>query len=372
MAVVSPPRPSAWFVLCFACLLPLSLSAQSSNGLPTVQRVALLGDEAGMQLEITSSQPLTPQTRVLSNPDRVVIDFPNALPGSELRGIGARHGELKGVRVGLFQSHPPTTRVVLDLTTPGSFQILPSGNTVVVRLGDAGLVDSSVEKAADVESIPVPTSAPTQAMMSNASVTITRHPITSAPSAPDTTTASSPVLQAAPTQNGRRLNVSFQDGLLDIDADQATLSEVLYEVQLRTGAEVAIPAGAEKDRVVIKAGPASPREVMATLLNGSRFNFILVGSPQDENIVKRVMLTPKGAEIARAPVTETPNATNPEQDDFVPPAANDNSQQNSQPAPPQPTPPKRNRNSETVSGPAGGPPNRTADGAELPPETVDQ
>jgi AMIN domain len=88
IAVVSPPRPTAWFALCLAWLLPISAaSAQSSNGLATVQHVALLGDETGMQLEITSSQPITPQTRVLSNPDRVVIDFPNALPGRELRGI---------------------------------------------------------------------------------------------------------------------------------------------------------------------------------------------------------------------------------------------------------------------------------------------
>src|SRR5262249_368451 len=292
IAVVSPPRPAAWFVFGLACLLPLSsASAQSSKTTPTVQRVALLGDEVGMQLEITASQPITPQTRVLSNPDRVVIDFPNALPARGLRGIEARHGELKGVRVGLFASNPPTTRVVLDLNGPDSFQVLPAGNTIVVKLGDSG-----IENAGDVQPMLLSEAEANSAVLSNASVTITRHPIDAATAArrlaPNVTPA--PVTTTpALNPTGRRLDVTFQNGQLSIDADLATLSEVLYEVQLRTGAEVAIPAGAEKDKVVIKAGPGPTREVISALLNGSRFNFILVGSPQDENNVQRVILTPK-------------------------------------------------------------------------------
>jgi AMIN domain len=371
IAVVSPPRPAACFALCLAFLLPISAaSGQSPNGLATVQHVSLLGDESGMQLHIEASQPITPQTRVLANPDRVVIDFPNAVPGRELRGILARHGELKGVRVGLFESHPPTTRVVLDLNGPNSFQILPSGTTIVVKLGDSG-----IESATDVEPMAESGPEPAQAMMSNASVTITRHPIGPAITAkkldpapiPAPTRAAAPAISAPATQLGRRLDVNFQNGMLSIDADQATLSEVLYEVQLRTGAEVAIPAGAEKDKVVIKAGPGPTKEVMSALLNGSHFNFILVGSAQDENRIERVMLTPKGAEIAQAPATDAAVSAQDRAEPQPPEVSSDGNMNGNQNPGARP-----NAAAASAGGQVGGPPNRTADGAEAAPNEVQQ
>jgi len=37
------------------------------------------------------------------------------------------------VRIGLLQSKPPVTRLVLDLNTPQSYQIFPYGRTVIIR-----------------------------------------------------------------------------------------------------------------------------------------------------------------------------------------------------------------------------------------------
>ena len=42
-------------------------------------------------------------------------------------------------------------------------------------------------------------------------------------------------------------------------------------------------------------GPGSPRDVVSQLLNGSRYNFILVGADNDPNKLERVILSPKGA-----------------------------------------------------------------------------
>ena len=46
------------------------------------------------------------------------------------------------------------------------------------------------------------------------------------------------------------LEVSYRNGLLGIHANKATLSEVLFAVQQRTGAEISIAAGAEQEKVV--------------------------------------------------------------------------------------------------------------------------
>ena len=63
---------------------------------------------------------------------------------------------------------------------------------------------------------------------------------------------------------------------------------MLYEVHVRTQAEIAIPAGAEQERVIAELGPAPAREVLAELLNGSAYNFIFIG---EELSLQRVILT---------------------------------------------------------------------------------
>jgi hypothetical protein len=86
--------------------------------------------------------------------------------------------------------------------------------------------------------------------------------------------------------------VSYQNGLLTIVAPNSTLSEILRGVRKHTAAEIEIPANAS-ERVATSLGPAPAREVMAELLNGSRFNYILLGSPDDSNLLVRVVLVAK-------------------------------------------------------------------------------
>jgi hypothetical protein len=88
--------------------------------------------------------------------------------------------------------------------------------------------------------------------------------------------------------------VGFENGLLRIHADKATMAQVLFEVQRWTHAEIAIPSGAEQERVAADLGPGSPREVLTALLNGSRYNFIFVGT---ETNLERVILTQRDSSI---------------------------------------------------------------------------
>ena len=77
-----------------------------------------------MEVEIqTSGAPVAPDTQTLTGPDRIVVDFPGALPAAELRALKVNRGALKGVRTGLFFDNPPITRIVLDLAEPQSYQI---------------------------------------------------------------------------------------------------------------------------------------------------------------------------------------------------------------------------------------------------------
>src|SRR6202158_5440334 len=85
--------------------------------------------------------------------------------------------------------------------------------------------------------------------------------------------------------------VSYQNSQLTIVAPNSTLSDILRAVRKQTGAEIEVPAAPE--RVVTHLGPGSAREVMADLLNGSRFNYVLLSSPADNNVLTRVVLVAK-------------------------------------------------------------------------------
>lgn len=90
--------------------------------------------------------------------------------------------------------------------------------------------------------------------------------------------------------------VSYQSGQLTIVAPNSTLGDILRAVKKQTGAEIEIPSA--NDRVVTHLGPGSAREVIADLLNGSRFNYVLLGSAQDSNLLTRVVLVAKTGETA--------------------------------------------------------------------------
>ena len=87
------------------------------------------------------------------------------------------------------------------------------------------------------------------------------------------------------------------------------MSEVLYAVQQRTGADISIPAGAEQEHVVAELGPGPAPEVLARLLNGSNFNFLILSAPDNPSHVERVVLSPRDSgEMPLAPMQSTAQA----------------------------------------------------------------
>src|SRR5438067_5095753 len=83
--------------------------------------------------------------------------------------------------------------------------------------------------------------------------------------------------------------VNFQGGRLTIVARNSTMSDVWTAVKQKTGAAVEMPA-VSSERVVGQFGPGAPRDVMAQLLNGSHYDYVLLGSPADPGALKKVLL----------------------------------------------------------------------------------
>jgi AMIN domain-containing protein len=275
------PRVSPLALVCLLSFCPglraTAAPAQNGAAAPAViQRIAVLGRGNDAAFEIRASRPVIAQTQVLSGPDRVIIDFPGAIPGTELHPLVVDRGEVTSVRVGLFAHNPPVTRIVLDLKTPQNYQLFPSGNTVLVKLGAGGVKSAGVLPAPSA-----PVSPPAASAGSNSFI--------------GTVVSGNPQIRpmaAHPAVRKTGPEVTFQNGLLSVRTQKASLAQVLFEIHRLTGADIGVPAGAEREPVVADLGPAPPKEVLAALLNGSHYNFIIMGSDGDAN-VDRVILTPK-------------------------------------------------------------------------------
>ncbi len=80
------------------------------------------------------------------------------------------------------------------------------------------------------------------------------------------------------------------------------MSDVLNAVRQKTGAAVDMPPVAG-ERVVGQFGPGAPRDVIAQLLNGSHFDYVLLGSPAEPTALKKIVLM---ARSSNAPPTQGP------------------------------------------------------------------
>lgn len=270
-------------LLAESTLLAQTSASPSANQV-SVRSVKVLGSKDAVEIEVEASARIVPQTRVLTGPDRLVVDFPNAVPSNQLRSQSVDRGEVKDLRIGLFQSKPPITRVVLDLKTAQSYQIFPSGHTVIIKV-----MGGARDTSAQADNFPAQPARRPSLVAANF------------------TTQVEPVhVEESPQP---LLDVTFRDGLLGIRANKVTLSEVLFAVQQRTGAQVAIAAGAEQEQVVAYIDPAPAPEVLERLLNGSKFNFLILSGATDPQRLDRVILTPRpeGAFIPQPAAVRTQN-----------------------------------------------------------------
>jgi hypothetical protein len=135
--------------------------------------------------------------------------------------------------------------------------------------------------------------------------------------------------------------VSYRNGLLTINAPNSTLASILRAVQMQTGASLDVPSGANSERVAMQLGPGRPRDVLHTLLNGSKFDYLILGVVGDPGGIQKVILTPKQAGGTSTQASNNPQPTVPDDSDEGTPVA-DTGGESEYPGPPadqQPLPP---------------------------------
>src|SRR5580658_8177580 len=113
---------------------PAAKSAASSK-IAAIKSFRIVQEKDGQAVEILSTKPLVPSIQAVSNPDRLVIDLPNARLDTQQKRISIQADQIGAIRADQFQQNPPIVRVVVDLLAPRDHTWDAAGNRLVVHLG---------------------------------------------------------------------------------------------------------------------------------------------------------------------------------------------------------------------------------------------
>ena len=112
--------------------------------------------------------------------------------------------------------------------------------------------------------------------------------------------AATPLVTDPPSKRPTRAQVTFSGGQLDVRANDSSLNQILRAISRATGLK--ITGGVQDQRVYGNYGPASTASVLATLLDGTGTNILLLEG--DPTIPPELILTPRGG----GPTPPSPNA----------------------------------------------------------------
>jgi hypothetical protein len=117
-------------------------------------------------------------------------------------------------------------------------------------------------------------------------------------------------------------NISYANGELTIVANNSSLADIVSGIERATGVRVEGVAP-DSERVFGQFGPGSSRDVLNSLFDGSRYDFILVGSLENPADVRTIILSPHGT----APAAGVSTANN---QPYRPPENNEEQEENEQ------------------------------------------
>jgi type IV pilus assembly protein PilQ len=101
----------------------------------TLQKVAVVRSEGGVNVEITGRGQLRPELSTADSPARLVVDLPATAMATAQSRINVGSDGVKGVRIGTDGQTPPSTRVVIDLAQACRYELVPgSDNKFTLKL----------------------------------------------------------------------------------------------------------------------------------------------------------------------------------------------------------------------------------------------
>ncbi len=134
-AAATPAEPAPAATPAVPTAAPTRSSAPVSSEPVLVEKVSVRPQQGALRVDIEASGPLAYETRILSNPTRLVIDMPHSVLATRQRSVPVTHTQVAGLRMAQFQAEPPVTRVVVDLKDVIPYEVNPTPAGLRVTLG---------------------------------------------------------------------------------------------------------------------------------------------------------------------------------------------------------------------------------------------
>jgi Tfp pilus assembly protein PilP len=142
---------------------PISQPSTHSNSQANNQlkQVNVVPSADSIDIELSSTQTVTPRVSKMSSPARILIELPGTVMATAKSHIDIGNGGVKGVRIGMNGKTPPTTSVVIDLDKAVAYELSPvEDGKFTLTLETSGEATASAKpapvKAAPAKAMPTP------------------------------------------------------------------------------------------------------------------------------------------------------------------------------------------------------------------------
>jgi hypothetical protein len=261
-----------------------------SSKVAAIKSFRIVQEKDGQAVEILSTRPLVPSIQAVSDPDRLVIDLPNARLDTRQKKISVQADQIGAIRADQFQQNPPVARVVVDLLAPRTYTWDAAGNRLVVHLGKSpDQASSSPFQPSGTPSL-TPAPQPVVAAVRSASPTVLAEIEKGAGSTiaagPDTTVLNlsrggevhvcpGTTVSVTPSQNHHNMMLSLNTGALEahfsLDASSDSVMTPDFRILLVGPGEFHYAISADNQgNTCVRALPGNTASAIVTELIGDR------------------------------------------------------------------------------------------------------
>jgi type IV pilus assembly protein PilQ len=111
-------------LLAFVLIAAAADTPGAGMATAALQRLQVTHGQDGLRVEFKAKGVLAPKVTTLDSPARIVVDLPNTVMATGQSHIAVGSDGVKGVRVGMNGQVPPSTRVVVDLSTAREHELV--------------------------------------------------------------------------------------------------------------------------------------------------------------------------------------------------------------------------------------------------------
>src|SRR6266850_4308475 len=245
-------------------------AAPSGSRAHALLSVEARGEDKEKTVVLTADGGLQQEHFELKNPPRLVIDLMGVVDKTPAKTLSIGSGGLSRVRVAQFATRPkPVVRVVLDMSSPRPYAIVPTENGLVVDFTEEGVRHALETEPQQVQPVASSLAAETPAEKTSGSEPTAAEPSTSTPPSDAAANEESPV---TPSAEKAPLNPLVAEGGVKIEG-QTPRQEVAF-----------VPSGRDSGNVVISQG-------------SSRFSSRAISDTGPKYTGKRISLNFKDADL---------------------------------------------------------------------------